>query len=233
MRGDIGQTAAPVTTRRVRVPGTAEPMDAFVAQPPGWRRGPAVVVIQEWWGLTDDITSIATRLATDAGVLALAPDLYQGKQAAEPDDAQKLAMALDRSAALADLRAAVSWLEAAGAGTIGVIGFCMGAGLAWDAVLDDPRIVAAAPCYGLTDFEGRRSAARIEAHYGTRDRFPPELLEGVETTIRSWRPENAVHRYDGAPHAFLNAGHAAEAPEAAALAWSRIVGLFREALGSS
>lgn len=230
MRDDIGQTADPVTTRRVSVPGTAEPMDAFVAQPAAWTGGPAVVVIQEWWGLTDDITSIATRLATDAGVLALAPDLYHGKQATEPDDAQKLAMALDRPAALADLRAAVSWLVAEGADAVGVIGFCMGGGIAWDAALDDERIVAAAPCYGLTDFEGRRSAARIEAHYGTHDRFAPELLDQVEAAIRSWNPENAVHRYEGAPHGFLNAGHVAQAPEAAALAWSRIVALFREAL---
>ncbi len=96
-----------------------------------------------------------------------------------------------------------------------------------------PRIVAAAPCYGLTDFEGRRSRARIEAHYGTHDRFAPELLDRLEATIRSWRPENAVHRYEGAPHAFLNDGHTAEAPAAAALAWSRIVALFREALGGA
>jgi carboxymethylenebutenolidase len=233
MRDDIGQTADPVSTRRVRVPGTAEPMDAFVARPAGWRSGPAVVVIQEWWGLTDDITAIATRLATDASVLALAPDLYHGKQATEPDDAQKLAMALDRPAALADLRAAVSWLQAQGARAVGVIGFCMGGGIAWEAALDDPRIVAAAPCYGLTDFAGRRSEARIEAHYGTHDRFAPELLDLVEATIRSWRPDNAVHRYPGAPHGFLNADHADQAPEAAALAWSRIVTLFREALGGA
>jgi carboxymethylenebutenolidase len=116
-----------VITRRIGVPGTAQPMEAFMAQPTGWQDGAAVVVIQEWWGLTDDITSIATRLASDAGVLALAPDLYHGRQATEPDDAQKLAMALDRPTALADLRAAVSWLGAHGATAVGVIGFCMGA----------------------------------------------------------------------------------------------------------
>ena len=233
MHGDIGQTAVPVITERIAVPGTAEPMDAFTARPAGWAGGPAAVVVQEWWGLTDDITSIATRLATDAGLLALAPDLYHGRQATEPDEAQKLAMALDRDAVLADLNAAVDWLIGAGATAVGAIGFCMGGGLVWDAVLEDERIVAATPCYGLTDFEGRRSAAHIEAHYGTRDRFSPELLDRLEATIQGWRPENVVHRYEGAPHAFLNAGHADEAPQAAAIAWRRIVALFRETLGSS
>lgn len=228
MRDDIGQTA----DSRITLPGTTEPMEAFLARPAASRAGgPAVVVIQEWWGLTDDITGIASRLARDADVLALAPDLYHGRRTSEPDEAQKLAMGLDRDAALADLRAAVSWLVEHGVRQVGAMGFCMGAGLVWDLALADPRIVAAAPCYGLTELrDGRHSSARIEAHYGTADRFTPELLDEVEGLITRWNPANRVHRYDGAPHAFLNESHRHDAPEAASLAWSRIVALFRETL---
>ncbi len=70
---------------RLEAPGGA--MDAFLATPSGWPPGPAVVVIQEWWGLNEQIRGIARRFAAD-GFAALAPDLYRGKQSDEPDEAR-------------------------------------------------------------------------------------------------------------------------------------------------
>jgi carboxymethylenebutenolidase len=67
--------------------------------------GPAVIVIQEWWGLVGHITSIADRFA-EAGFVALAPDLYHGVIAKEPDHAMKMLMGLAMDKAALDIAGA-------------------------------------------------------------------------------------------------------------------------------
>src|SRR5438045_19632 len=72
-------------------------------------KGPGVIVIQEWWGLVGHIKSVADRFAAE-GFVALAPDLYQGKQADEPDTAGKMMMALDIERTSEVLARAAHWL---------------------------------------------------------------------------------------------------------------------------
>ena len=94
--------------------------------------GPGVVVIQEWWGLVPHIQDVCDRLAAE-GFVALAPDLFHGETTTEPDEAGKLMMALNVQAAAKDMDAAIDYLLASDAVTserVGVIGFCMGGGLA-------------------------------------------------------------------------------------------------------
>src|SRR5438105_4610266 len=86
--------------------------------------GKGVIVIQEWWGLNDNITGIADRFAA-AGFIALAPDMYHGVVTAEPDEAGKLLMALNIAQAAKDLHGAVTHLKELSGGPVGTIGFCM------------------------------------------------------------------------------------------------------------
>src|ERR671929_1807960 len=94
--------------KRIMIEAAGGPMEGYLAAPDGWPPGPAVVVVQEWWGVDEHIEDVARRLAAE-GFAGLAPDLYRGRQPTEPDEARKLAMELDHEATLGDLRAAVSW----------------------------------------------------------------------------------------------------------------------------
>src|SRR5579872_7459455 len=107
--------------------GTAQ---GYLATPADGGTGPGVVVIQEWWGLVPHIKSVADRFARE-GLVALAPDLYHGTSVSEPDEAAKLAMALNMAQAAKDLSGAVDeTLRRASTERVGVVGFCMGGGLA-------------------------------------------------------------------------------------------------------
>src|SRR5689334_9458703 len=114
--------------------------------------GPGVLVIQEWWGLNSHIRSLADRFAGE-GYVALAPDLFHGRQTREPDEAGKLLMALDVDRAARDLRGAASYLLAEGGASgsrLGAVGFCMGGQLALYAGTVAPdQIGAVVDFYGI------------------------------------------------------------------------------------
>src|SRR5579862_3215218 len=90
--------------------------------------GPGLIVIQEWWGLTTHMASVADRLAGE-GYVALAPDLYGGTTTHDEGEALQLMLELPVDQAARDLRGAVDYLlsrdEVAGE-TVGAVGFCMG-----------------------------------------------------------------------------------------------------------
>jgi carboxymethylenebutenolidase len=210
---------------RVEIDTGGLPMPAFLAHPDGWPPGPAVVVVQEYWGLEEHIESVARRLSAE-GFAGLAPDLYRGRQPTEPDEARKLAMQLDRDRALQDLRGCVSWLFDRGVTAVGAIGFCMGGGLTWSLALEDERVGAAVPFYGQVDLEGKDLCVPVMAHYAEHDRFPKEMYEQVRARIG----DDRFFRYPGTHHAFFNDTRDSYDPPAAALAWERTVAFLRDEL---
>src|SRR4030081_1595746 len=127
---------------RVTYPSNGGASDGYPASPASGP-GPGVIVIQEWWGLVPHITSLADRFAA-AGFVALAPDLYHGTQATEPDDAVRLLMGLAMDQAAKDIAGAAQFLTDKGVpGGVGVVGFCMGGSLAlWSATLSDTIVAA-------------------------------------------------------------------------------------------
>jgi carboxymethylenebutenolidase len=119
--------------------------------------GPGVVVIQEWWGLVPHIQDLCDRFAAE-GFTALAPDLYGGKTTTEPDEAGKLMMSMNLEQAARDMGGAIDFLESSDAVRgegVGVVGFCMGGGLALMLAVQRPDDVrAVVPFYGLIPWEG-------------------------------------------------------------------------------
>ena len=173
--------------------------------------GPAVVVLQEWWGLEDHIESVCDRLG-GAGFVALAPDLYRGETTDQPDEAEQKMMALSMDQAERDMSAAVDYLaahEASTGGGVGTIGFCLGGGLSvWAASANDK--VDAVVTYYYVMPHGKPDFTEIEApvlgHFGTEDEF---VLVGhaknLEREIASASGQDArFHFYEGAGHAFFN-----------------------------
>ena len=200
----------------IEFPSNGSNAIGYLATPEGGQ-GPGLIVIQEWWGLVDHIRDVCDRFAA-AGFVALAPDLYHGVTVAEPDEAGKAMMALEMAGAARDMSGAVDELGKRSSGDhIGVIGFCMGGGLALVLATQRPDVVSAVvPCYGVIPWPDAQPdyaamTAAVLGHYAGKD---------VEIIV-----------YPEADHAFFNdtRPEVYDAPAAAAL-WTRTLEFFREHL---
>ena len=198
--------------------------------------GPGVLVIQEWWGLTDHIADVADRLASE-GFVALAPDLYGGRTTHDADEAGELMMSLPVDQAARDLGGAVDFLlghDAVTSSTVGAVGFCMGGGFVLLlAAQQGERVSAAVPYYGVgpavpSSYTGLKAA--VQGHYGLKDDFyPADDARRQEQQIREESgAEVEFHFYDAA-HAFHNDTNklGTYSPDDAALAWQRTVDFLR------
>jgi carboxymethylenebutenolidase len=215
--------------RGVSIGGAGSPLPALLGLPDGFPPGAAIVVVQEFWGLNGNIESFVHRLGS-VGYVAIAPDLFRGKMTEEPNEAKKLAMEMDRPAALEDLRHCVSHVRNLGATAIGVMGFCMGGSLAWQLASTDDRLGAAIPFYG--SYEDRDPLCPVQAHFGTEDRFEPAALDELERKLDALGNGSELHRYEGAGHAFMNDTRDAYRPEAAQVAWDRALAFIEGHLGA-
>jgi carboxymethylenebutenolidase len=210
----------------------------YLAVPPGEGPWPGVVLIQEWWGLDDHIKDVADRFA-QAGFVTVAPDLYYGEIAAEPDEAQKLRMALDWDNALAAIQEAISLVvahEQVLSKKVGVVGFCMGGGLTWHAAARLKHVAAAAPFYGggpeLSDDQVAQIEGPVLAIFGELDQgVSPEVARQRAAQMDKAGVRHETIIYPGAQHAFFNDTRAAYDPDAAADAWQRVLALFTQTLG--
>jgi carboxymethylenebutenolidase len=219
---------------RTTIETAGDPLPAYLATAdPGLEGRPATIVVQEYWGLVPHIEDVCRRLAAE-GITAVAPDLYRGRLAEEPDEARKLSMELDRDRAVEDLRAVVGWLLDRGASSVGAVGFCMGGGFVLLlAAQQDGRVSAAVPYYGVgsaipSTYEGLTAA--VQGHYGERDDFYPadDARAQAEQIRRESGAEVEFHFYD-AGHAFHNDTNAlgTYSEGDARLAWSRTVDFLR------
>ena len=200
-----------------------------------------IIVLQEWWGLVDQIKRTCDRFA-EAGFTALAPDLYHGTTVplTEPDEAAKEMMALTMETAAKDLSGAVDELvRRTGRTEVGVIGFCMGGGLALVLATQRPDAVkAVVPAYGLIPWPDARpdysllDAAVLGHAAEDDDYFTPEAARQLEAELRDLGTSVEFHVYPGVGHAFFNEDRPeAYHEESAGLLWDRTVAFFRQTLG--
>ncbi len=188
----------------------------------------AIIVIQEWWGLNDNIRAMARELA-GAGYTALAVDLYEGKTATDSAGAEALmGAALAAPDRLLDnLRQAHQYLtQTLGASRVGVVGWCFGG--AWSlqtALALGDGIDAAVVYYGRVETDPAKLApleAPVLGHFGTLDQGTTlESARAFESAARAVGKEVTVHAYEGANHAFANPTGTRYQPEPARLAWER------------
>ena len=203
-------------------------------------RGPGVIVIQEWWGLTDHIAGIVDRLAAE-GFVALAPDLYGGKTTHDADEAGQLMSELPMEQAARDLAGAVDFLLADDRVTsskVGAVGFCMGGGFVLMlATQQGDKIGAAVPFYGVgpaaqqSDWSGLTAA--VQGHYAEQDGFyPVDQARAQEQQIREQSGAPVEFFYYDAGHAFHNDDNTLGTydEQNAKLAWSRAVAFLKEQL---
>ena len=225
-----------IKTSDVTFPADGVDGVGYVAQPADASPHPGVIVIQEWWGLDAHIRDIADRFARE-GFVALAPDLYRGSFATEPDEARKLVMNMNREQAVKDLLGAVRHLQGmseVAPKKVGCIGFCMGGSLTLALAAATPDVAGAAPFYAGMQ-PGRDQIARIEAElfcaFGADDEgIPMENVRKFEENLRETGRNAVVQVYDGAPHSFFNDTRPSYRPAAAEDAWARSLELFRRVL---
>ncbi len=193
-------------------------------------KGPAVLLLHEWWGLNDQIKSVAREFA-EQGYLALALDLYDGRIAKNADEAGKYMGALDREASIDLMGAAIDFLKQhpLSTGKVGTIGWCMGGGLSLDASIARP-VDATIVYYGsvthpLDDL--KKLKGPLLGHFAERDQWiDHKMVDPFEARLKEAGKRGEIHWYQ-ADHAFANpTGDHYQKPDAER-SWQRTLDFFR------
>ncbi|HKR65126.1 MAG TPA: dienelactone hydrolase family protein [Thermoanaerobaculia bacterium] len=222
---------------RVQFPSNGHTCSGYFAAP-AEGKGPAVVVIQEWWGLVPHIEDLVERFAGE-GFTALAPDLYHGKTTKSPDDAMKMLMELDVERAGKEIAGAGKYLVSrpeCSSSKYGVVGFCMGGALAqYAATHDASNVGAAVSFYGgfqkaVPDWDALQ--APVLLIYGENDKsVPGDAGQALAKKLRDMGKSAEAIVYPNATHAFFNdARPEVYNAEAAGDAWTRTLDFFRRNL---
>jgi len=220
--------------KMVEFPSNGHTTKGYLATPAAGK-GPGVLVIQEWWGLVGHIRSVCDRFAA-AGLSALAPDLYHGKTASEPDEAGKLFMALNIAQAEKDLAGAAKYLaDHSSTSKLGAVGFCMGGQLALFAGCINASVGAVVDFYGIhpnVKPDYARLSGAVLGLFAEKDTFvTPQTARDVEAAIKKAGKPVEIHIYPGVDHAFFNDERADVYNKPAAEdAWRRTLDLFRKNL---
>jgi carboxymethylenebutenolidase len=179
---------------------------AYVAKPKGAPKG-GLLVLHEWWGLTDWIKHASDQLAGE-GYLAIAVDLYKGKSSPDPKGAQALMQAKDEKFGDALEEAGIEWLKSQKAGKVATIGWCMGGGEALKAALNDPKDVDAVVMYygfPVMDVEKLKTLkGPVLGLWANKDTFiTPEKVAAFDKALTEAGVKHEFHAYD-AEHGFAN-----------------------------
>jgi carboxymethylenebutenolidase len=207
-----------------------ETVKAALARPQGQAKG-SILLIHEWWGLNDQIKSVAAEFANQ-GYSALAVDLYRGYVAETRPDARALMKSVDAKIATETLTLWVKWLRENGpaGGKVATIGWCFGGGWSLNASLATP-VDATIVYYGRVNKTADDVSALkgpVLGHFATQDQWiNKEMVSGFEAAMDAAGKSYTNHWYD-AQHAFANPTSARYDEEDAALAWQRTLDFLRQ-----
>jgi carboxymethylenebutenolidase len=231
---------APAGEQAITFKSGDEQATGLLVTPEGKGPFPAVIVIQEWWGLNDWVKDEARALAKE-GYVALAVDLYRGKVATTQEDAHQLMMGTPPDRAIRDLRGAFRYLGAHAAvrkDRIGAIGWCMGGRYALELATVEATLAADVAYYGAPPTEPSAIAAihaPVLGNYGAEDKGPaPDQVLAFEAAMKKAGKTIDVKIYPGAGHAFANVNNPWKGyrKEAAEDAWARTTAFLAKHLKS-
>ncbi|WP_026103873.1 MULTISPECIES: dienelactone hydrolase family protein [Kamptonema] len=244
-------TELTIHTAKVTVTNGDLQIAAYLAQPTAKGQFPAVIVIQEIFGVNAHIREVTERIAKE-GYVAIAPAIYQrqapgfetgytpedikiGRQYKEQTTASEL---------LSDIQATISYLKNLSfvkSTGFGCIGFCFGGHVAYLAATL-PDIKATASFYGagiatMTPGGGDPTIARtadikgtLYGFFGTQDAsIPQEQVDQIETELQKYNISHQIFRYN-AEHGFFCDHRGSYNATAAADAWIQVKQLFSEQL---
>jgi len=214
-------------TQRVTFPSSAGEASGVLVTPdqPATGKSPAIVVLQEWWGINDQIQGVAERYAA-AGFVAIVPDLYHGKLAKDADEAGKMMKALDFGKAVQEIAGAAAFVRERSNGKVAVTGYCLGGALSFAAAVNVRGFAAVVPFYGLPgDLDWTKIDAPVQAHFATHDEWA--TVAGAEKIKAAVKVPMELHVYD-AQHAFCNDRRPdVYNADAAKQAWDRALAFIR------
>ena len=224
-------------TETVQFPNGTGSVSGFLATPEKPGRYPALVVVHEWWGLTDWVKEQTQKLANE-GYVALAVDLYRGQTATDQEAAHELMRGLPQDRAVSDLKAGFAYLATrkdVDRYHIGTIGWCMGGGFSLQLAIHEPRLAACIVNYGALPTDPndiQQIIAPVLGSFGAEDRgITPADVRAFEKTMKGMNRRIDVKIYDGAGHAFENSTNTAGyRPEAAADAWARTLAFLNKTM---
>lgn len=220
----------------IEIPAEHGPVPGWLATTTNPR--PGIVVLQEWWGLNDHIRDVCDRLG-DGGYVALAPDLYRGDSTRAPDEAGRLMLGLEVPRAVEDCRAAADHLlghESVRGDKVGIMGFCMGGGLALVASSAHPAFGACVDFYGVIPWEGVepdfRNTPAFLGVFGAEDTsVGAEKVRSLEASLAENGAVSRFEVFEGCGHAFFNDTRPeAYDEDAASDAWQIVLDFFDEHL---
>lgn len=223
-------------TTSINYPAGGEQATAHQARPDGDGPFPGVVVVVEWWGLDEHIKDVTERFAAE-GYLAVAPDIYHGTVIGYDDaeSAMKATRALDRQLAVRELAAAVDYIKGQpqSNGKVGVIGYCLGGGLALLTAIESDSVDAVNPYYGANP-DPLDDVAKIDCPilglYAGRDEANRPSVPDIRAALEQHGRQFDLHVYDDAPHAFFNDRSETYREDSARDAWQRTLGFFSQHL---
>jgi carboxymethylenebutenolidase len=223
---------------QVQIPSKSKgPLSGAYAAPAGSGRAGGVVVVQEWWGLSDYIKSVCDRLA-QAGFVAVAPDLYRGAMAKSKAEAAQMMGALDTKQAVTDIGDGVALLrgDARCNGRVAVLGFCMGGALTFAASAQVEGLAAVVPFYGLPQLPKEAFAkvkVPIQAHFASKDDWAKaSSAKAIQEVVQASGGSMDLYVYESG-HAFARSTDAEVYDEAnAKVAWGRAIEFLKKNLAA-
>ncbi|MGB9429572.1 MAG: dienelactone hydrolase family protein [Gammaproteobacteria bacterium] len=211
-----------------------KPVHGYLSEPVnGTGPLPGIIVIHEWWGLNDNIRSMADQLAGE-GYAALAVDLYGGHAATTPQAAENLMKGVlaHTDAADSNLHQAYAYLhDTEHATRIGVIGWCFGGGWSLQTALMLPDKIDATVMYYGRPVDDVAALSKLKmpliGFFGAEDKgFNPTVVHAFEAALKQAHVRAEIHIYPGAGHAFANPSGENYRPAAATDAWRHTLAFF-------
>ena len=204
------QAATLPPAETVHFPSQGESVRGILYKPAGAGPFPAIVVIHEWWGLTDWVKQQAADLAQQ-GYITLAVDLYRGQSATDPEMAHELMRGLPQDRGVGYLTSAVAYLKTRKdvlPHRIGAVGWCMGGGFALQLAMAEPTLRAVAINYGALDTNPaqlKKIHAQVLGNFGAQDRgITPDDVQAFSKAMQALGHPVNVKEYADAGHAFEN-----------------------------